>query len=333
MTPRRKGLLAVALNPVLVALLVCLVASPAYAAKPAGKGGGGKGGGGGGSSTPTGIDVSYPQCGSSLPSGEAFAIVGVNGGLANDYNSCLKSEFGYAQNSTGSTSQPKAQLYVNTADPSNTVNDWPYGTDYSTVDPLGAYATVSSSGSTPYGGCTSYTNTAACAYVYGYDMAAGVASDGDKDAADNSDSDVDIPGDVSYFETATGASASGSHWWLDVETANSWQSGSTGQQMNVADLQGMVAALQAAGVSYVGVYSTGSQWNTITGTPGSTISYNNTTITSTLYGLPVWIPGARSLGGAESNCSLSSFTDLGGSEIATLTQWFGHPYDGDYACS
>lgn len=327
MTSRHRRLLVGVLNPVVVVAMVVLVASPAFAAKPA------KGGGGRGSSTPTGIDVSYPQCpATSLPSGEAFAIVGVTGGLANDYNACLATEFAYAQG-LAATSQPVAQLYVNTADPGNTVADWPYGSSYSTGDPLGAYGTaVSSSGSTPYGTCSSYADSAPCAYIYGYDMVAGVASDGDGDAGDNTDSDVDIPGDIAYFESQTGKLAHAYQWWLDVETGNSWLSGTTGQQMNVADLQGMAAALGAAdsgtGVLGIGVYSTSSQWNTITGSPGAKITYGGTSFTNSLWSLPDWIPGARSLGGAESDCTLPSFT---GGKVS-LAQWFGHPYDGDYAC-
>jgi hypothetical protein len=166
--------------------------------------------------------------------------------------------------------------------------------------------------------------------VYGYDMVAGVADDGssDHDAANNTDHDVDIPGDVAYFEGATGKPASGFVWWLDVETGNSWQAGSAGQQMNVADLQGMVAALRAAdggtGVSAVGVYSTSSQWQTITGTPGA--SYNG--VADSLWGLADWLPGARSLSGAQSNCHVSSFNGA----VVSLAQWSSRPYDGDVSC-
>jgi hypothetical protein len=67
-------------------------------------------------STATGNDVSYPQCGRSLPSGQAF---GVNDGLANTTNPCLAKEITWAQKSTGTTSQPPASLYVNTANPGN----------------------------------------------------------------------------------------------------------------------------------------------------------------------------------------------------------------------
>ena len=108
-------------------------------------------------------------------------------------------------------------------------------------------------------------------------------------------------------------------WWLDVETANSWETGTSGLANNVADLQGMVAALQAGGVppGGVGIYSTTYQWGQITG--GSQAG--------NLFGLPDWIPGARRLSSAKSNCSLTGFTGP-----VTITQWFAQPYDGDYAC-
>ena len=37
----------------------------------------------------TGNDISWPQCGGSFPAGQAFGIVGVNDGLANNENPCL----------------------------------------------------------------------------------------------------------------------------------------------------------------------------------------------------------------------------------------------------
>ncbi len=301
----------------LVVALVGLMASPAAAAKP------GKGGGSGGQSVPTGVDVSYPQCGSALPSGEAFAIVGVNDGLANDLNPCFgpsadypaysQSELYWAvASSTGATAQPKASLYVNTADPGNSyagapVADWP------------------TSGSTPYGQCTtttlsttsgSYTvgsNSPACAWEYGLDKAS-------QDASWLASAGADINGQAPPLTVST---LPGSYpWWLDVETANTWQSGSQGQAMNVADLQGMVYALQQSAVptSAIGVYSTSSQWDDITG--GTSQS------SGSLYGLADWIPGARTLSQAESNCALGSFT---GGRVA-LTQWSGHTGDSDYSC-
>jgi hypothetical protein len=116
---------------------------------------------------------------------------------------------------------------------------------------------------------------------------------------------------------AVSGAASSYPWWLDVETVSTWQSGTSGQQMNIADLQGMIAALNQANVTKIGAYSTASQWGKITGG----------TVSGSLSGIPDGIPGAKSLAGAKSNCGLASFT---GGRVA-VTQWSGHP-DNDYAC-
>jgi len=299
------------LEGVVAPALVLAGAAPAWAAKPGG-------GGGGGSSTPTGTDVGYPQCGSSLPARPAFGIVGLTGGLANDLNPCFgptsaypgytSSELYWAvASSVGGTSQPKASLYVNTGDPGNVYNgtvisDWP------------------TSGSTPYGSCTTTTvtlksgtytvgaNSDACAWQFGYNKAA-------QDATWLTSAATAINSQAPPVTVASTAAAY--PWWLDVETANTWQSSTT---MNVADLQGMIAGLQSAGATTVGAYSTASQWKTITG--------GTSPASGSLYRIPVWIPGARSLSGAESNCSQAFFT----SGTVTVTQWFSRPYDSDYAC-
>ena len=314
-----------------VGLVLVGSAVPASAAPPAGHGGhggGGSGGGGGGGGggtgtlTPTaGNDVSYPQCGTTLPSAPAFGIVGVNGGLANDLNPCLGPSSSYpsyvqselywtlAQSTGAATPQAKASVYVNTADPGNfygrtPIADWP------------------TSGTTPYGTCSTTTVTerhrtytvgadsTACAWQYGYDKATQDVSwlSGAASAIDGQSPPVAVPTTASSYP-----------WWLDVETGNTWQSGTAGIAMNVADLQGMVAALGGADVSVVGVYSTASQWSEIAGT--------TTTASGSLYQLPDWIPGATSLTGAVANCSLPSFT--AGSVV--LTQWTG-TVDNDHAC-
>ncbi|MGC8474687.1 MAG: hypothetical protein ACP5PW_09825, partial [Candidatus Dormibacteria bacterium] len=234
------------------------MSTPALAAaKPGGHGGGG------GAATTTGNDVSYPQCGSALPSAPAFAIVGLTGGLADDLNPCFGPSSSYpsytqselywaASAATGVTvGQPKVSLYVNTADPGNVYNgtvitDWP------------------TSGSTPYGSCSTTTvtlssgprtvgaNSDACAWQYGYNKAT-------QDAAWLTAAATAISAQESLVSVS--GSASSYPWWLDVETANTWQSNTA---MNVADLQGMVAGLDAAGPTTVGAYSTASQWDTIT---------------------------------------------------------------------
>ena len=310
-----RRLVACIVQVAVVGALVTASAAPALAATSA------RGGRGAGSSpAPAGNDLSYPQCGTAFPSSPAFGIVGVNGGLTNDLNSCVgpsssypsygKTELYWAvAASTGVTSQPKASLYLNTADPGNVydgtpIADWP------------------ASGTTPYGTCTTTTvttstgtytvgeNSPACAWQYGYAKAAQDVSwvSGAAKAIDAQSPPVVVSG------------AAGSYpWWLDVETVNTWQSGTSGQAMNVADLQGMIAALREAGASSVGAYSTSSQWDKITG--GTTSS------SGSLYGIPDWVPGAKTLSGAKSNCGLASFT----AGRIVVTQWSGHP-DNDHAC-
>ena len=160
-----------------------------------------------GSATPVGNDVSYPQCGKTLPSGQAFAIVGVNGGKANNVNPCFTTEWAWAQTSTARTAQPPAQLYVNTGNPGDVlaqyqVTDWP----------------TSSVAADPYGTCTGvWTDDLACSWEYGYERAT---------------ADVNVVG--SYSGT----------WWLDIETANSWTADTA---KNQATLEGMVYALTQGG--------------------------------------------------------------------------------------
>lgn len=272
--------------------------------------------------TPTGNDFSYPQCGTTLPNTEAFGVVGVNDGLANNLNPCLGTSVSYpaysqselywaVSTATGQTVQPRAQLYVNTADPGDIYNgkpigDWPTSGGNATYGACSTTTVTTSSGTYTVG-----SNSPACAWQYGYDRAA-------QDAAWLTKKADEI--DAKNPPVTVGDQPSSYPWWLDVETGNSWQSTSAGQQMNIADLQGMVAALQAAGATQIGVYSTSSQWGTITGGTATSAS-------GSLYELPNWIPGARSLSGAASNCGQRSFT----AGTVVLTQWRAK-LDGDYSC-
>jgi hypothetical protein len=218
-----------------------------------------------------GYDISYPQCGRPYPSGQAFGLVGVNGGLANDKNGCLRTELMWARASPGLTSpsQAPASLYINTADPGPApgVTDWP------------------KSGSDQYGTCRGGWSKA-CAYLYGQQRGA-------------------------YSYNLVSAShpnfASEAPWWLDIETTNTWATNSTRGYagLNIAAIQGFIAGLTGEGAAApVGVYSSGPQWKAITGLTSQTTrspfgSY-----------LPAWVAGASTLDGAKSRCTSTAFTGV-----------------------
>jgi hypothetical protein len=213
--------------------------------------------------SPTGYDVSYPQCRSPLPTGQAFGIVGVNGGLATTANGCLSTQLRWAWQSVGGTSQPRAQTYLNTANPGqikDQVTTWP------------------SSGASPYGTCDG-SNSTACSWVYG------------NQRAQNSVQNIFAPAARSARVDGTPASYT---WWLDVETTNTWQTRGSSAALanNRAALEGMTAYLQGLGAR-VGLYSTGYQWAQIAGPVPAT---------SPLYSLPSWLAGAGSAAGATANC-------------------------------
>ena len=186
----------------------------------------------GGSAPTTGYDASYPQCSSSYPSNPLFAIVGVNGGLANNANPCVGSEMRWARAAPGQRrpKQPRLSLYINTGNPgAHHVADWPSG------------------GRTPaYGACNGEL-TNACSYIYGKQRAA-----------------------HSYHLVAALAPATAETvpWWLDVELMSSWAGT---YQLNIAALQGFIAGLRSSGASGpIGIYSTGAQWKDITGLTAQT---------------------------------------------------------------
>ncbi|MHA7297356.1 hypothetical protein ACX80X_09465 [Pseudarthrobacter sp. MDT3-1] len=256
-----------------------------------------------------GIDISWPQCDkmNTLPLGQAFAIVGVNGGLANNNNPCFAAQIEWAKTKTTGTgnhpAQPQVSLYVNTANPGHEGSWWPSSNVYKDVAvPPDRYGECVPE----FEGATRGPVDLACSYVYGY---------------------------VRAYEDATirGVTDPGSYfWWLDVETGNSWQTGEPNSTaLNRATLEGMVdyfttittnrktADLKPAGV---GIYSTSNQWGTIAGTVPSS---------SPLTGLPSWLAGARTLRGAKSNCSLPGLTP--GSTV-TLTQYVSAGLDYDYVC-
>lgn len=239
---------------------------------------------------PAGIDVSHPQCGRDLPVGSAFAVVGVNGGVATRPNPCLAEQLEWAWESTGSLpEQPPAQVYVNTANPGQVrglVTTWP------------------SAGVTPYGRCDG-GNTAACSWRYGWERAR------------TSVTGFFLP---AAREAGVDSLASSYRWWLDVETMNTWQSGSDeARERNRATLEGMAAYLDFRGAD-VGLYSTGRQWAQIAGSvPGD----------SPLAGLPSWLAGSSTLAEAVAACDLPPLVPDG---RVTLTQYVPDDLDRNHSC-
>jgi hypothetical protein len=242
-----------------------------------------------GSSSVTGYDVSHPQCDQLLPAVGSFAVVGVNGGLASTANPCLADQLAWAAASPGAAGQPGLQLYLNTADPGEirrSVASWPAG------------------GSTPYGECDG-GNSTACSWQYGWERAQTSVDDFFGPAATTAALSSD-PADYT--------------WWLDVETANTWQSGSDeATTRNRAALEGMTAYLDSKGAR-VGLYSTAEQWTEIAGSVGWD---------SNLHRLPSWLAGATDPDGARAACSADPL--VAGGDVA-LSQYVTGGIDGDVAC-
>jgi GH25 family lysozyme M1 (1,4-beta-N-acetylmuramidase) len=192
----------------------------------------------------------------------------------------------------------------------------------------------------PYGSCgpdpsnaSLGANSTGCAWVYGADIASLDASQGPPLIGS---APASFLTSASSALAAQGASVSGKAsaygWWLDVETANTWQSGGAGLAMNAAVIEGMLQYLKSLGASTVGIYSTSGVWQTIVG--GQNAVESNWTASghpapSPAYGVPDWIPGAGSQSGAVSNCALASFTR----GKTALTQWVQNSLDYDQACS
>jgi hypothetical protein len=140
----------------------------------------------------------------------------------------------------------------------------------------------------PAGACTG-NHTGCMAYNYGYNAA------------------------VDAFAYASREGTAGTVWWLDVETANNWDSNVNN---NARTIQGALDALGAEGV-VVGIYSTPFQFGRIAGTfqPG----------------VPVWRATGAGLATAQADCS-RAFGFGGGAVWLAQYGTAGIPYDQDYAC-
>ena len=183
---------------------------------------------------PLGFDVSWPQCGDTLPATLAFTVVGVNGGRVHSPNPCLVVEGGAGQLEWAGQD---VQLYANTGNPGPELSSfWPNGQ------------------TTPRECDTATTpgaDTADCAYDYGWNAAADSyrrALDAFIELGWAAPDATQLPGERT--------------WWLDVETANSWR---IDWSLNVAALQGAVDYLESMSVTEVGFYSTPLLWWEVTG--------------------------------------------------------------------
>jgi hypothetical protein len=289
--------------PLTTIILVAVSTATAFlTAAPAQARGGPKG-------TAAGNDISWPQCGRAYPSGQAFGIVGVNNGLANNTNPCFAGELAWAQTSPGLPTQPAASVYVNTGNPSGAGPVWwpTSNTFYGAAD--GTDSNTPFTGSTQvtvpvpsYGACSA-SNDAGCSYVYGWAKAY------------EDYNHRGVPSPASF------------RWWLDVETTNSWETPGTtyptAYTSNIADLRGMLDYFTSRGAA-VGIYSTAYQWSQIT---GGTAQLGGA---DPFAAVPNWVAGASS--STASKYCASSYAFTYNSEVA-LTQYISGRFDYDHSCA
>ncbi len=269
-----------------------LMPSVALAAKPSASGSSSTS-----STEQVGYDISYPQCGKKLPTDQYFGIVGVNGGNAATTNSCLADQLVWASKARKGSNQSKLQVYVNTANPGEIISQistWPS----SSTDSNGTVP------ANPYGACNG-GNDRACSWLYGWNRS--IYTEGAFKAAANNKGLNSNTGD--YV------------WWLDVETMNTWQSGSNEALIrNTAAIEGFGAYYQSKN-AHIGLYSTATQWSQITG--------NNIGSQSNLNALPNWRPSGASLNNAKSNCKVAPLTSGG---YISLTQYVIRNLDYNHSC-
>jgi len=231
---------------------------------------------------PIGYDISYPQCGKPFPTDPAFGIVGVNRGIVFSPNPCLGTGAGASQLRWAGKN---AELYANTGNP---------GPELSSRWPIGQ--------STPRACSAQSPNSADCAYDYGWNA-----------AADSYATAVKAYISLGWAAAGSTRTPVANHWWLDVETANSWRSNVT---LNIAALQGAVDYLESVGAASVGFYSAPFMWDDIT---GGTLAFSRH---------PTWVAGATTLKGAQARCTGDGFTGGG----VALAQYLYNGFDANYRC-
>ncbi|MEN9751850.1 MAG: hypothetical protein RLZZ600_897, partial [Actinomycetota bacterium] len=192
----KKSWLVRAIVTVAATVATVLVATPAQAAI----------------NTSDGFDVSWAQCGQTLPRPGAFSIIDVDGGRPFATNSCLTSQISWAK-AGGS----QIQLYANTANPggptlirhvqgsSSTSNynfsNWPSNpTAYdASTNPRPCVENLATTD-------VYESDTVDCAYDYGYQ---GARSSYERAAA------AFRSAGLSYTPRSV-------NWWLDLEVAYAW---------------------------------------------------------------------------------------------------------------
>lgn len=251
-----------------------------------------------GASEQVGYDISYPQCGKRLPTDQYFGIVGVNGGNAATTNPCLADQLTWAGKSRSGSTQPKVQLYVNTANPGEVISQittWPTNN----IDKTGFVT------DNPYGICSG-ANDKACSWQYGWNRSVDAYTNRFVPAASKAGIDQTVSAYV---------------WWLDVETMNTWQSGSAeALTRNLAALEGFAKYYQSNGAK-VGLYSTAVQWAQING--------NTIGLSGNLNGLGNWRPSGSTLTNAINNCKAQPLTTGG---YISLTQYVQQNIDKNHSC-
>jgi hypothetical protein len=185
-----------------------------------------------------GSDVSWPQCGNSLPTNASFGIVGIDHGrpfdVDNQYgpNTCLTTEYAWAPAATQA-------LYMNTGyDPS-------YYTGHLVADCDSA----------------SKTKSSVVALQQAWEVGCATAWFNENYALDSSST---LVSSTQYGNRYGQNLAAPKMWWLDVETGNSWSSSDL--TLNAETLQGAADELAVLTPSIpVGAYSTSYQWGQIAG--------------------------------------------------------------------
>jgi hypothetical protein len=184
-----------------------------------------------------GYDVSYPQCGASLPAPAGASIVGVNNGIVFSSNPCLGQQSGWGLGHG-------LQFYANTADP---------GPAYSSHWPSGQTSPQNCAAADP--------NSTACSFDYGYNAA---QDSFQRAVTGQTNPSVNPAAAAWWLDVETGNS------WQTLESA--YGQTATYDANDASALHGEVAGLQSEGVTSVGFYSTGYQWTQITGGTGSTFA-------------------------------------------------------------